>query len=63
MNKMSKVVPIAVAPPIPETKKEEYTALRMIERVTKIAVLAGGKAAETDKILPAYSNLGFTQQV
>ncbi|KAJ6945284.1 hypothetical protein NC651_000357 [Populus alba x Populus x berolinensis] len=42
-------VPTAVAPPITDTKKQEYKLLRMIN----VVVLAGGEAAVKDKTLVA----------
>lgn len=53
MNKMSKPVPAAVAPPIPVTKKDEYTRQVMMDRITNVAVLSGGKDVETVRILVA----------
>jgi hypothetical protein len=54
MNKVSVTVPTAVAPPIPDTKKQEYTVPVMIERLsTTVVVLAGGEAAAIDKTLVA----------
>ena len=61
MNKTSKPVPVAVAPPIPVTKKE-YSTLVMMDPITNAAVLSGGKDVETVRILVSYSYLGLTQQ-
>ncbi|KAJ6868604.1 hypothetical protein NC651_033626 [Populus alba x Populus x berolinensis] len=53
MNEVSITIPTAVAPPILDTKKQEYKLLRMIERLINVVVLAGGEAAVTDKTLVA----------
>lgn len=53
MKEVSITVPTAVAPPIPDTKKQEYKVLKMIERLIKVVFLAGGEAEVTDKTLVA----------
>ena len=53
MNEVFITVPTAVAPPIPDTKKQVYKLLRMIERLINVVVLAGGEAVVTNKTLVA----------
>lgn len=53
MNKTSKAVPVAVAPPIPVTTNEEKTTQIMMDAVANAAVLSGGKDVETVRILVA----------
>uniref|UniRef100_A0A2P2Q9F0 Uncharacterized protein n=1 Tax=Rhizophora mucronata TaxID=61149 RepID=A0A2P2Q9F0_RHIMU len=49
MNKMSIPDPVAVAPPIPDTKKLEYITPVVVAREISPVVLAGREARETDK--------------
>ena len=53
MKEVSITVPTAVAPPIPDTKKQEYKVLKMIVRLINVVFLEGEEAAVTDNTLVA----------
>lgn len=53
MKMLSKTVPVAVAPPMPATMKDEYKVQEIIIRTTSMVVLGGGNAVEIDRTLMA----------
>lgn len=61
MNKTSKFVPFALAPPMPVTKKHEKTKLTNMDSEIKELDFEGGEVPETVKIRIPYSNRGLAQ--